>query len=126
MRVTSPRRCGYRGREPTVHLVLSLLVDGVLLLGLVVSFILATRWGELCGIEPHRDKSGLGGFFAVSLFLPLRWACTCVGLAWGLWNGTLPFFAQTSSGLPWTVLGAHAAIGVAVVLLFQHGLKRVQ
>ena len=109
-----------------MHIFLTLLVDGALLFGLLFSLILATCWGELCGIEPHRDKSGLGGFMAVYMVLPVRWACTCIGLVWALSCGTLPLVPDGGAGLTWLVLGAHVALGVAVVMLFQRGLNRVQ
>jgi hypothetical protein len=104
----------------------TLLVDGALLVGILISLMLATFWGELCGVEPNRDKSGLGGFVAVFLFLPVRWLCTLVGLAAALRAGTLPYLPQAGTGTACLVLGAHVALGVATAMLFNHGVNRVQ
>ena len=74
----------------------------------LLSLMIATWWGELAGIRPHRDKSGLGGFAAIYLFFVMRWLL----LAPLVVIGARPFVAW-----PWSLL-AHALLGVASVQLW--------
>lgn len=73
--------------------LVAILSDCWLVFLLLLSLMIANWWGELAGIRPGRDKSGLGGFAAIYLFLPVRW----LGLAI-----LLP---------SWSWLGAHAVLG---------------
>lgn len=82
----------------------------------LLSLMIATWWGELAGIRPHRDKSGLGGFAAIYLLLAMRWLL----LAPLVFVGASPFVAW-----PWILLG-HTLLGIASVLLFGRGLALVQ
>ncbi|MCU0866808.1 MAG: hypothetical protein MUC36_23735 [Planctomycetes bacterium] len=91
-----------------MHVLATILADGWLLIMLLLSLMIAAWWGELAGIRPGRDKSGLGGFAAIYMFLPLRW----LGLAI-----LLP---------SWTWIGVHAALGALSAFGFERGLLRVQ
>ena len=91
-----------------MHVLATILADCWLLIMLLLSLMIAAWWGELAGIRPGRDKSGLGGFAAVYLFLPMRW----LGLAILLPN--------------WSWLGVHAALGALSAFGFERGLQRVQ
>lgn len=82
----------------------------------LLSLMIATWWGELAGIRPHRDKSGLGGFAAIYLFFVMRWLL----LAPLVVIGASPFAAW-----PWSLL-AHALLGIASVQLFGRGIAYVQ
>ena len=76
----------------------------------------ATWWGELAGIRPHRDKSGLGGFAAIYLFFAMRWLL----LAPLVFVAASPYVAW-----PWILLG-HTLLGIASVQLFGRGLVYVR
>lgn len=96
-------------------LLATLVFDAALAFVLLFSCQSAAGWGELCGIRPGRDKSGLGGFAALYLFFLIRW----LGLAVALW-------ATAHVGeIGWLLLG-HALVGAAAVWLFGRGLQRVQ
>jgi len=100
--------------------VLTWLGDAALLamfgVAALLSLMIATWWGELAGIRPHRDKSGLGGFAAIYLFFVMRWLL----LAPLVVTGANAFVAW-----PWSLL-AHALLGVASVQLFGRGIEHVQ
>lgn len=82
----------------------------------LLSLMIATWWGELAGIRPHRDKSGLGGFAAIYLFFVMRWLLLAPLVVIG---------ANAFVAWPWSLL-AHALLGVASVQLFGRGLALVQ
>lgn len=86
----------------------TILSDSCLSVMLLLSMMIAAWWGELAGIRPGRDKSGLGGFAAIYLFLPLRW----LGLA----------ILMPS----WAWLGVHTALGALSAFGFARGVQRVQ
>lgn len=86
----------------------------LLLFTLLFSVQIACGFGELCGIRPGRDKSGLGGFAMLLIFFPIRW----LGLA-----ALLAFVARP--GESWWLLAGHAVLGLASVQLFQRGVDRV-
>ena len=86
----------------------TILSDCWLCIMLLLSVMIATWWGELAGIPPGQDKSGLGGFAAIYLFLPVRW----LGLAL-----LLP---------SWSWLAAHAVLGALSAFGFERGVERVQ
>ena len=86
---------------------------------LLLSLMVATWWGELAGIAPGRNKSGLGGFAFIYLFFGTRWL---------LGAGLLlmqPVAANVPGGRLVALL-AHLLLGVASVRLFERGLARVQ
>jgi hypothetical protein len=93
----------------------TIALDLVLAFTLLLSAQIAAGWGELAGIRPGRDKSGLGGFVAIFALFAVRW----LALA-GL------LLAVARPGETAWLLGAHAALGAVSVLLFQHGIARVQ
>lgn len=84
----------------------------------LLSLMIATWWGELAGIRPHRDKSGLGGFAFLYLFFGLRWLLLAplvvVGAAERLPGSTL-----------WWLLG-HALLGFVGTRLFERGIAIVR
>jgi hypothetical protein len=98
-----------------VTVLTTIALDLVLAFTLLFSVQIAAGWGELCGIRPGRDKSGLGGFVAIYLFLLLRWLVLA---------GCIAGFATPDER--WWLLGGHAVLGIASVRLFGQGLERVQ
>jgi hypothetical protein len=98
-----------------VAVLATIALDLVLAFTLLLSAQIAAGWGELAGIRPGRDKSGLGGFVGVYVLFVMRW----LALA-----GVL--LALANAGERGVLLGAHAALGGASVWLFQRGLERVQ
>jgi hypothetical protein len=96
-------------------LLTTLGADLVLAFLLLFSVQVAAGWGELCGIRPGRDKSGLGGFVALYMLGLIRW----LGLTAGL--------AVVARGDEWAwLLGGHAVLGVVSLQLFGRELARVQ
>jgi hypothetical protein len=93
----------------------TIALDLLLAFALLFSAQIAAGWGELAGIRPGRDKSGLGGFAALFVLFLGRWLVLA---------GALLAVAHVGEGR-W-LLAAHAGLGGASVLLFQHGLARVQ
>lgn len=87
--------------------LVTILSDCWLGILLLLSLMIAAWWGELAGIRPGLDKSGLGGFAMIYLFLPVRW----VGLAI-----LLP---------SWSWLGAHAVLGALSGYGFGRGVDHV-
>ncbi len=103
--------------------LVSWLGDAILLgafgAALLLSLMAATWWGELAGIAPGRDKSGLGGFAFIYPFFGTRWL---------LFAGLLltePNAALVPGGRLVALL-THLLLGVASVRLFERGLARVQ
>jgi hypothetical protein len=98
-----------------VAVLATIAFDLVLAFTLLLSAQIAAGWGELAGIRPGRDKSGLGGFVAIFVLFAVRW----LALA-----GVL--LAVVRPGETAWLLGAHVALGVVSLLLFQHGLGHVE
>lgn len=101
---------------------LSWLGDAALLaafaLACLLSVMIATWWGELAGIRPHRDKSGLGGFAAIYLVGGMRWVLLVPAVVGG---DAGPWFAAC-----WARLLAHVLLGLTSVWLFGRGVALVQ
>lgn len=91
---------------------------GVYGLAVLVSLMIASWWGELAGIRPGRDKSGLGGFAAIYLFFVIRWLAFAPMIVQG-GSERLP------GAWPWWLL-AHLLLGLASIRLFERGLAYVQ
>ncbi len=98
-----------------MHWLAAIALDLVLAVALLGSIGSAAAWGELSGIPPGRDKSGLGGFAAVLIFLLLRGAAVALALV-----DTSP----ATEG-PW-LLGGHVALGWIGWRAFSAGVDRVQ
>lgn len=91
---------------------------GVYGLAVLVSLMIASWWGELAGIPPGRDKSGLGGFAMIYPFFAVRWLAFMPLLVLGA-NARLP------GSWPWWLL-LHGVLGVASVRLFERGITYVR
>ncbi len=110
------------GYSSVLTTFLSWLADAALLAAFgasnMLSLMIAAWWGELAGIRPHRDKSGLGGFAAIYLFFGMRWALlaplvVCATVEW------LPGH--------WSIrLLVHLLLGFVSVRLFGRGIAMVQ
>lgn len=98
-----------------MHLVATIAFDLVLALTLLISLQIAAGWGELCGIRPGRDKSGLGGFAMLFVLFGIRWVVLAVCLAFA------PPFGERIAAL-----AAHVVLGVVSACLFSRGCDRVQ
>ncbi|MSR03707.1 MAG: hypothetical protein EXR94_13385 [Gemmatimonadetes bacterium] len=82
------------------------------LLLLVAAFLgaqLAVAWGELGSYPLHGDKSGMAGFGAIIILMPMRWLAVAVALAIGVGRR-----AQVMM-----VLALHLALGVAAYRVFE-------
>jgi hypothetical protein len=98
-----------------VALLTTIALDLLLAFTLLFSVQIAAGWGELCGIRPGGDKSGLGGFMAIYMFCLFRWLVLAACLA-GL----------SAGDERWLLLGAHTALGIVSIKLFERGVQRVQ
>lgn len=98
-----------------MQIVATIGADLALLFTMLFSAQIASGWGELCGIRPGRDKSGLGGFAAMYVLFVIRWTALALGLV---------VFGNDGERL--LLLGGHTALGLASVVLFEHGCKRVR
>lgn len=84
----------------------------------LLSLAIATFWGELAAIRPHRDKSGLGGFAAIYVFCGLRWLLLAPLVVSGA-HAMLP-------GCAWYWLLGHLLLGIFSMWLFERGLRIVR
>jgi hypothetical protein len=98
-----------------VNLIATLALNLVLAFVVLLSLHSACAWGELCGIRPGRDKSGLGGFAAIYLLTGMRW----LGVA-------LVLFAVARPAERWPLLAGHLALGWLAIWLFHRGLRLVE
>jgi hypothetical protein len=97
-----------------VHLIATIALDLLLALTLLVSVQIAAGWGELCGIRPGRDKSGLGGFTMLFALFGCRWVVLAVCLL---------CVAPTGARV-WTLVG-HTVLGFVSARIFSRGVDRV-
>lgn len=98
-----------------MHLLATLALDLLLALTFLISLQIAAGWGELCGIRPGRDKSGLGGFAMLFLLFGFRWLALAACL----------LYAPPLGEVVWTLV-VHAALGLASAQIFSRGVARVQ
>jgi len=95
--------------------LVTIVLDLGLALTLLISLQIAAGWGELGGIRPGGDKSGLGGFTMLLIFFLFRWIALAIGLV-----------VTASEGEWWQLLAAHGVLGWISVTLFQRGVTKVQ
>lgn len=98
-----------------MHVLATTALDLLLAVTLLVSLQIAAGWGELCGIRPGGDKSGLGGFAMLFLLFGCRWLVLAACLV----------YAPPCGERAWTI-AAHAILGVVSARLFSRGVDRVQ
>ena len=96
-------------------LLATVVLDLVLAFTLLFSVQIAAGWGELCGIRPGRDKSGLGGFAMLLMFFLVRWLALALCLA-----------ALSAGAERWWLLAGHGGLGWVSVTMFNRGVARVQ
>lgn len=94
--------------------LVTITLDVVLAFALLCSLSMAGAWGELCGIRPSGDKSGLGGFTMVLLLAIVRWLAFALALA-----------VVARPGERTWLLAAHAGLGVAATWSFSRLVDRV-
>lgn len=94
--------------------LVTLALDVVLAFGLLCSLSMAGAWGELCGIRPGGDKSGIGGFAMALILAIVRWLAVALALA-----------VVARPGERLALLAAHAALGAAASWLFSRLVDRV-
>lgn len=87
--------------------LVTIAVDLVLAFAFLFSLSMAGAWGELCGIRPGGDKSGLGGFAMALMLAVIRWLALAVALA---------VVARPGERI-WLLL-AHAALGAFASFVF--------
>jgi hypothetical protein len=94
-----------------VHFAGSLLLNAVLVFTTFCAIICASAWGEMAGVQPGGDKSGLGGFAMLLMFMAMRW----LGVAVLLWGGVMRDAFDFLPGGRWSqfgiLLAAHLALG---------------
>jgi hypothetical protein len=93
----------------------TIALDLLLAITLLMSVQIAAGWGELCGIEPGRDKSGLGGFTMLLMLFAFRWIALAICL----------LCVPPAGERLWT-LAAHGVLGCASARIFTRGVDRVQ
>ena len=98
-----------------MHLRATIALDLLLAMTLLISVQISAGWGELCGIRPGRDKSGLGGFAMMFMLFGIRWAVLAVCL----------LYVPPSGARVWTLVG-HTALGFASAKIFSRGVDRVR
>lgn len=96
-------------------LLATIALDLLLAITLLLSVQIAAGWGELCGIRPGGDKSGLGGFAMLFVLFGIRWAALALCL----------LCVPPAGELVWALVG-HAALGFASARLFSRSVERVQ
>ncbi len=108
-----------------------LLILGTVALGFgaLVSLYTAHGWGEMAGIQPGGDKSGLGGLAFLLFFQALRWLALAVALGAAVWAGGFAALTPARGHQALLVLGLHAALGLASYAAFNwiaNGITRDQ
>jgi hypothetical protein len=101
--------------DKAMPLLVTLLLDLVFAFAGLCSVYIAFAWGELCGIRPGGDKSGLGGFAFVLLFALLRGVALAIGL-----------LVVARDGESWWLLLVHLGLGVLAWRCFEREVRRVQ
>lgn len=92
----------------------TIAIDLGLLFTLLISFQITAGWGELCGIRPGGDKSGLGGFAMLFVLFGVRWFALALAL-----------LCLATDDERAAVLTAHAAIGGVSAFVFNQGVAAV-
>ncbi|MBL8753956.1 MAG: hypothetical protein JNK15_11720 [Planctomycetes bacterium] len=98
-----------------MHPFAAIALDFVFAFALLCSLYVALAWGELCGVRPGGDKSGLGGFAFVALFALARGVALALGM----------LVVARDGELVWLWLG-HAAIGLLAWRVFEAQVARLQ
>ena len=98
-----------------MHLLATIALDLPLAITLLISVQIAAGWGELCGIRPGRDKSGLGGFTMLLALFGFRWVVLAAYL-----------LCVAPTGLRVWVLVGHTVLGITSARIFTRGVDRVQ
>jgi hypothetical protein len=98
-----------------MSLLATLALDVVLALAGLCSLHIAFAWGELCGVRTGGDKSGLGGFAFVLLFVLLRGVAVALALA-----------VVARAGETWWLLLGHTGLGVLAWRCFEREIRQLQ
>jgi hypothetical protein len=81
------------------------------LVGLLMSLQTAHAWGEMAGIAPGGDKTGLGGLFAVLVLLGIEWLAVAAALACGVLKGGFDGWFSARGMQVAVLLGGHLTLG---------------
>ncbi len=90
----------------------------LLLFAALLGAQLALAWGELGSYPLHGDKSGMAGFGAIIILMPMRWLAVAAALAIGVGRGGLPLPIGRGAQVM-LVLALHLALGVAAYQVFE-------
>lgn len=107
--------------------MLTVIGTAAVLVGALMSIQLAHAWGEMAGIAPGGDKSGLGGLFVVLVLGSIRWLAVAIALACGISNRAFDTLVAGHGAQFAILLGAHLLLGLASYLGFTwvaNGLTR--
>lgn len=97
---------------------MTLLANFLLLIAAVLGAQLAVAWGELGSYPLHGDKSGMAGFGAIIILMPMRWLAVAIPLAIGVGRAGLPLpMGRRSQVL--VALALHLGLGILAYRVFE-------
>lgn len=105
-------------RDDGIFLLMTIFADLLLVIAAFLGAQLAVAWGELGSYPLHGDKSGMAGFGAVIILMPMRWLAVAVALAIGVGRAGLPL-AMGRRAQVGLVLVLHLALGVVAYRVFE-------
>jgi len=97
---------------------MTIFADLLLLFAAFIGAQLAVAWGELGSYPLHGDKSGMAGFGAIIILMPMRWLALAVALAIGVGRDGLPLAMGRRAQMV-LVLALHLALGVVAYRVFE-------
>lgn len=97
---------------------MTIFADLLLLIAAVLGAQLAVAWGELGSYPLHGDKSGMAGFGAIIILMPMRWLAVGIPLAIGVARDGLPLALGRRAQLA-LVMALHLALGVVAYRIFE-------
>lgn len=102
-----------------MEILVTALLNIVLLLAALLSAQLAVAWGELGSYPLQGDKSGMAGFGAVILLMPMRWLFLAAALAASFLRGAFSEIPG-SQGLKFgVIIAVHLILGVVAYQVFE-------
>ena len=100
-------------------IVLNTVLNLLLAFAALLSAQLAVAWGEIGSYPLVGDKSGMAGFGAIVILMPVRWLLLAVGLWVGVSRGAFPFLPGGKGLQSALVLGLHFGLGVVAYQVFE-------
>ena len=97
---------------------MTIVADLLLVVAAFLSAQLAVAWGELGSYPLHGDKSGMAGFGAIIILMPMRWLAVATALVIGVGRNGLSL-AMGRRAQVVLVLVLHLALGVVAYRVFE-------